>query len=95
MPHPLSLSSILPEVLKEFGLEKKAMNYSVLTSWEEIVGPKVAAVTKAERLERGVLTVKVANSVWRYELTLHSKSILQKIATQYGPGVVTEIHWKL
>jgi len=92
---PLSLNSIIPEVLKEFGLEKKALNYSVITSWEEIVGAKIAAVTKAEKLERAVLTVKVTNAVWRYELTLHSKGILQRIAKEFGPDVVKEIHWKL
>jgi len=92
---PTSLGSILPHVLKEFGLEKKAQNYEVITHWDDLVGAKIANVTKAMKLERGVLTVQVLNSVWRYELTLHSKSILQKIAAEYGPGLVTEIHWKL
>ncbi len=95
MNQPLSLGKIIPELLKEFGLDKKALNYDVITHWSELVGEKIAAVTRAEKLEKGVLSVKVLNSVWRYELTLHSKTILQKIASEYRPGIVTEIRWKL
>ena len=95
MTQPQSLGRIIPELLKEFGLDKKARNYDIITHWDEIVGEKIAAVTKAEKLDRGVLTVRVLNSVWRYELTLHSKTILQKIASEYGPGLVSEIRWKL
>ena len=95
MSRPLSLGSIIPETLKEFGLEKKASNYAVLTGWEDLVGEKVAAVTKAEKLERGVLTVRVLSTVWRYELTLHSQDIIRKISKAFGQGLVHEIHWKL
>ena len=95
MSRPLSLGSIIPETLKEFGLEKKASNYAVLLDWENIVGEKIAAVTKAEKLERGVLTVRVLSTVWRYELTLRSQDILRKIGATFGDGLVHEIHWKL
>ena len=95
MRGPISITKIIPELLKEFGLDKKARTYDVITHWEEMVGPKIAAVTRAEKLERGILTVRVTDAVWRYELTLHSAGILRKIAERYGANVVTEIQWKL
>jgi predicted nucleic acid-binding Zn ribbon protein len=95
MARPLSLGSIIPETLKEFGLEKKASNYAVITGWEEIVGEKVAGITEVEKLERGVLTVRVLSTVWRYELTLRSQEILRKIGTLHGHGLVNEIRWKI
>ena len=94
MRSPQALGNIIGEVLNHYGLEAKARNYDVLTRWSEIVGEKVAQSTHAEKLERGVLTVKVANAVWRYELSLRSKEILKKIAATCGDGLVTEIRWK-
>jgi predicted nucleic acid-binding Zn ribbon protein len=95
MPQPVSLQNVISQVLKEFGLEKKARNYSVLTDWERIVGEKIANATVAEKLEKGILTVRVKNAVWRYELTMQKASILEKLAAEYGAGLVRDIQWRM
>jgi predicted nucleic acid-binding Zn ribbon protein len=95
MRSPQALGKVIAEALTHYGLATKARNYEVLTHWDEIVGEQVAQSTHAEKLDRGVLTVKVANSVWRYELTLRSKEILKKIASACGDDIVKEIRWKL
>jgi predicted nucleic acid-binding Zn ribbon protein len=95
MPQPVSLQNVISQVLKEFGLEKKARDYSVLMDWPRIVGEKIASATVAEKLEKGILTVRVKNSVWRYELTMQKASILEKIAAEYGPGLVRDIQWRM
>jgi predicted nucleic acid-binding Zn ribbon protein len=84
----------MPQTLKEYGLEEKAHNYSVITEWPEIVGEKVAAVTIPEKLDRGILTVRVTSSVWKYELTMRKAEILRKIHAKYGDLSVREIHLK-
>jgi predicted nucleic acid-binding Zn ribbon protein len=94
MGRPLSFDQLLPNTLKEFGMEKKAKSYSVLTNWSEIVGEQVAAVTVAESVERGVLNVRVTNTVWRYELTMRKREILSKLAKAYGADEITDIRWK-
>jgi predicted nucleic acid-binding Zn ribbon protein len=95
MPQPVSLQNVISEVLKEFGLEKKARNYELLTEWARIVGEKIASATVAEKLEKGILTVRVKNTVWRYELTMQKASILEKIAKEYGTGFVRDIQWRM
>lgn len=94
MSRILKLNSVMRDTLKEFGLEKKAKSYAVITHWEEIVGEKVASVTVPEKLDKGILTVKVANPVWKYELTMRKAEILAKIAKQHGPYEVKDIVWK-
>jgi predicted nucleic acid-binding Zn ribbon protein len=91
---PQSLTTVLHDALREFGLDKKAQTYGVLLAWPEIVGEKVAAMTQAERLERGVLQVRVASPVWKYELKLREREIMQKIDSQFGAGHVRSIQWK-
>ncbi len=95
MAHPLSLQHMIPEVLKEFGLDKKARSYSVITGWAETVGDRIANATTAEKLDKGILTVRVKNPVWRYELTMQKTAILEKIALEFGPGLVRDIVWKI
>jgi len=94
MSQPLSLQKVISEVLKEFGLDKKARDYSVLTDWPRIVGEKIAGATVAEKLDKGILTVRVKNAVWRYELTMQKASIVEKIAAEFGPGLVRDIQWR-
>ncbi len=95
MAIPRSLHTVIPDVLKEFGLEKKARSYSVITGWSQVVGPKIAEVARADKLDKGILTVQVKSPVWRYELSMQKAAILEKIATQFGPGLVRDIIWKL
>ena len=94
MAKPLSLRNIIPNTMKEFGLDEKAHSYSILTGWPEIVGESVAAVTIPMKLERGVLHIKVANAVWKYELTMRKMEILRKIHQKFGELSVSDINWK-
>jgi predicted nucleic acid-binding Zn ribbon protein len=95
MPQPVSLQNVISEVLKEFGLDKKARQYQPLTDWPRLVGEKIAGATVAEKLEKGVLTVRVKNAVWRHELSMQKASILEKIATELGSGLVRDIQWRI
>jgi len=91
---PQNLSHILSRMLKDLGLEENAKRYEAITKWEEIVGPKVAAVTKPERISHGTLIVKVTSSVWKYELTMRKQEILSKIHQVTGSVEVKDIQWK-
>ncbi len=95
MAHPRSLDTVIPDLLKEFGLDKKARNYSVITGWPELVGERVANATQAEKLDHGVLTIRVKNPVWRYELTMQKTAIMAKIEKEFGKGIVRDIVWKI
>ncbi len=86
-PQPLGL--LLGRVLQELGLKEKLRQYDVVTAWPELVGEKIAKVTKAYRIDRGVLFVRVETSEWRNELVMRKPEILKKINT--GERIVTDI----
>ena len=81
-------------MLKTTGMEETAKKYEAISKWEEIVGPKVAAVTIPERVSHGSLIVKVTSSVWKYELTMRKQEILQKIHQVTGSLEIKDIQWK-
>lgn len=91
---PQNLSHVLSKMLKDFGLEENAKRYEAITRWQEIVGDKVAAVTKPERVSHGTLVVSVSSSVWKYELTMRKQEILSKIHQVTGSFDVKDIQWK-
>jgi predicted nucleic acid-binding Zn ribbon protein len=76
---PQPLSSLLDKLLNELGLSKKIQQYDVVISWAEIVGERIANVTEAYKIEKGILFVRVRTSEWRNELTMRKPEILQKI----------------
>lgn len=47
--------------------------------WQAAVGPRVAARTRPVRLERGVLTVRVASPVWSQELGFLAPTIAARL----------------
>jgi predicted nucleic acid-binding Zn ribbon protein len=81
-------------MLKDLGMEENAKKYEAITRWEEIVGKKVAGVTKPERVTHDALIVKVTSSVWKYELTMRKQEILQKIHQVTGTVEIKDIQWK-
>ena len=48
--------------------------------WRAIVGSKIAARTRPGKLQRGVLTVKVASSAWSNELSFLRPQILDRLS---------------
>ncbi len=54
--------------------------------WRRIVGAKIAGRTRVGRLNRGVLTIKVATSAWSSELSFLKPELLRKLS-EYGHDV--------
>jgi hypothetical protein len=51
-----------------------------LATWRKAVGPRIADRARPIALERGVLVVKVATSVWANELSLLAPQLVEKLA---------------
>jgi predicted nucleic acid-binding Zn ribbon protein len=91
---PRALGGALEELVTTIGIAAPLRRFSVLTSWEEIVGEQVAKVALPERIEDGVLIVRVATAPWRAELTMRRGEILEKIVESVGAGIVRDIRFR-
>ncbi len=91
---PRALGDAIEELVTTIGIAAPLRRFSVLTSWERIVGEQVAKVATAERIDDGVLIVRVASAPWRAELTMRRGDILGKIAAVVGEGVVRDIRFR-
>ena len=73
----------LKKLLEDFfrGSDFKEINTSISAElvWNKVVGKPISNNTKIKSLKRGILNIKTSSPVWRNELFLQKKELLEKI----------------
>ncbi|HOT95913.1 MAG TPA: DUF721 domain-containing protein [bacterium] len=87
------ISQDLAQLVQKLGLGERLRQQRVITEWPRLVGERVAAISHAERLQDGVLFVRVASATWRTELLFQKALILEKIRSTLGENLVREIRF--
>lgn len=80
-------------MLKKFGIDNTIAQNKALNIWNEIVGDTVAKNAQPDRVEHGVIIVKVSSPTWRQELYFQKKEIIQKINNTIGKNVIRDIRF--
>jgi predicted nucleic acid-binding Zn ribbon protein len=88
-----SLKIAIDSMLKKFGIDNAIAQNNALNNWNEIVGDTVARNTQPDRVEHGVIIVKVSSPTWRQELYFQKKEIIQKINNTIGKNVIKDIRF--
>lgn len=79
--------------LAKAGLSKRVAQAGVVAEWEALVGPQIAAVTRAESVTvDGVLRVLVSTAAWANELSLMTPRIMAQLNAG-RTGRIKEIRW--
>jgi predicted nucleic acid-binding Zn ribbon protein len=91
---PQPVGAALAQLIDGLGIAQTLKQHDVLTLWNSIVGERIARVTTAQRIERGVLYVHVSTAPWRAELTMKRVEIIQKINKTLGRTIVTDIRFR-
>jgi predicted nucleic acid-binding Zn ribbon protein len=63
----------------------------LLEEWAKVVGPDVAARSAPVGLKGGILSIRADGAAWATELTLLGRSIVSKVDSYLGGGVVREV----
>jgi predicted nucleic acid-binding Zn ribbon protein len=64
---------------------------AVFGRWAEIVGPQVAAHTKAEAFEDGELVVTADSPAWATQMRLLAPQVLKRLSQELGAGTVRHL----
>jgi predicted nucleic acid-binding Zn ribbon protein len=89
-----SLADALRQLLRSLGIETKVKQNLAAASWPKIVGEGVAKVSAVDRVENGILFVKVESSSWRNELVFMRRDIIKKMNSFLGDEVIVDIRFK-
>lgn len=88
---PKALNELLKEFMNNIPQKTEMKRGMVLHYWPEIVGEKIAAVTKKVRFDGSTLIVTVKNEAWRYEIHANRYSIAKKLNDRVDSKVVKDI----
>lgn len=88
---PQKIGIIIEEVLSQKGYLGRCREYAVLQKWPAFVGPAFAAVTKCEKIENGILYVKVQTAPWRQEAVYIKDKLVIKIQKDLGCPTIKDI----
>ena len=83
-----NIQQVLEKVLKNYGLENKVKNEQLINNWEKIVGKKLSEKCIPIKIENNTLILKSKNSIWRNELILRQKDLLNIIKLNNNDEVI-------
>ena len=88
-----NINEIIHIILKNYNLEYSVKKENLFENWKNIIGDKLYDKCKPVRMEDKTLILKAKNSVWRNELKLLQKDILQIIEQKTGKNYITKIRF--
>ena len=93
---PERLADSLGRFMRSSGLGDRVKQSEVLVEWPLLVGPEIAAVTRAISVsEDGTLFAVARNHAWMHELTLMEADLLASINRITANRPIHKIRWAL
>jgi len=94
MKKAAELGSVLNRILRDLHIEKKVYQSQALLFWSEVVGEKISRISRAEKVENGILFIHVDSPSWRTELIYLKRDIINRLNKKIGVNVITDIMFK-
>ena len=91
MSQSQNIGNIFQKMFKDLGIDKPMQQYQAVNLWPQVAGERVAEISTAEKIEKGVLYVRVDSPVWRNELVFMKSDIIQKLNKALSKSVVKDI----
>jgi len=85
-----SIRSILNRSIQKLRIEPRLKEGKLFASWEQIIDPDLAGNVVPERLEGGILFLRVTSPVHLSEVKLRQKSLVKKINETLGEQLVSD-----
>ncbi len=73
------IGNVFTQLFNDLGINKAIQQNMAVSRWAEIVGERIAQISEAERIENGVLFVKVSSPVWRNELVFMKSNLINSV----------------
>ncbi len=86
-----ALGDVLKELVGSLGIQAQLKRHEAVNLWAQVVGEKIAKVTKAREVRDGRLFVEVESSAWRNELFYMKHEFVKKLNATVGEQVIHDI----
>jgi len=85
------IGNVFAQLFRELGIDKAIQQNMAVTRWGEIVGERISQISVAEKIESGVLFVKVSSPVWRNELVFMKSNLINSLNEALEKNIVKDI----
>lgn len=85
------IGNVFTQLFRDLGIDKAIQQNMAVSKWSEIVGDRISQISHAEKIENGVLFVKVNSPVWRNELTFMKSNLINSVNEALAKNVVKDI----
>jgi predicted nucleic acid-binding Zn ribbon protein len=86
-----NIKEVIEELLKELHIDGKLKEISIINSWEEVLGKKIARSTSKLFVKNKVLFVYLTSPVVRNELMMLKSGIIKALNDKAGSNVIEDI----
>ena len=86
-----SIKDILSEYMEGSSLNEINKTINLEQIWKSVVGKTIFNNTEITHLKKGTLTIKTSNPIWRNELSLQKKDLIDKINNKESKFNIKEI----
>jgi len=91
---PQHIGLVLDSLVADLGISQKLQQYGAIDLWNDVVGEQISKVTTAEKVDNGVLIVKVSAAPWRTELVFRKREILDKLHARMNSSAIKDIRFR-
>lgn len=88
-----SIGELLPEFLRNEGLETPLQQKRLIDSWDAVVGAPIAAYCGEKFIKNQTLFVKLQNPALRADLTMNRSILVRQLNEQVGSQVIADIRF--
>ncbi len=88
------IGTAIKDFLTKSGLKKGVEEQKVFKIWNKAVGEKIAENTTLISVNKGVITIKTHNSVWKQELQFQKFKIINNLNNKLNKAIIREIKFK-
>jgi len=87
------IADILDPALRSLGVRSRVREERLRLALADIVGPALASMCRADRLERGVLVIATTNTALAHQLQLESPRLIDACNQALGTVVVRRLRF--
>jgi len=87
------LGDLIDPALRGLGVRGPVREERLRIALAEVVGPGLAALCRAERLDRGVLLLATANSALAHQLQMDAPRVIAALNRRVGQDLVRRIRF--
>lgn len=88
-----SIAELLPQFLREEGLETPLLQRRLLNAWDEVVGKPIAQYTGEKFIKNQTLYIKIQNPALRADLSMSRGMLVKRLNEAVGSQVIVDIRF--